>query len=175
MHLGNRPPDAAWPLLLLLFLLVRADILPRRIDPLPQSREVFTCLLCPPRSRGGLGPSDQPFHPKAGEVLAYLAPRLAPPPKQERVWAGMPPRPPILPAPELDDLLPPTVNELKLNNMSTGWTTSVRASGPPETVTLFLLRLRLPASSHAFSSSSRSFSLRWTIFLSASCPIISTQ
>ena len=92
MHLRNRPPDAAWPLLLLL------------------SNQV---------------------HPKVGEVLAYLAPRLAPPPKRERVWAGMPPRPPILPAPELDDLLPPTVNELKLNSMSTGWTTSVRASGPP--------------------------------------------
>ena len=150
MHLGNRPPDAAWPLLLLL-----------SNQDHPKAGEVLICLT-PPTT-------------KQGEVLAYLAPRLAPPPKRERVWAGMPPRPPILPAPELDGLLPPTVNELKLNSMSTGWTTSVRASGPPETVTLFLLRLRLPASSHAFSSSSRSFSLRWTIFLSASCPIISTQ
>ena len=73
MHLGNRPPDAAWPLLLLLFLLVRADILPRRIDPLPQSREVFTCLLRPPQSRGGLNLSD-PSHPKVGEVLICLTP-----------------------------------------------------------------------------------------------------
>ena len=82
MHLGNRPPDAAWPLLLLLFLLVRADILPKRIDPLPQSREVFTCLLRPPRSRRGLGLSGPPPCPtsEAGACLGRDAASSSNPP-----------------------------------------------------------------------------------------------
>lgn len=160
MHLGNRPPDAAWPLLLLLFLLVRADILPKRIDPLPQSREVFTCLLRPPRSRRGLGLSGPPPCPtsEAGACLGRDASSSSNPPSP---GAGRP-------AATHSERAEAEQHVHRLDDLRQG----IRPAGDRDLVPL---RLRLPASSHAFSSSSRSLSLRWTIFLSASCPIISTQ